>query len=199
MKKIKKLLSQKRVWLPLSLIAAVGIGVLGTCQAGYCKAENSEKNEAVVYTHPGFEDSFEGDPFFADVHNHFRHVWNAFDRAFPRVTVVQRVRSPRVDMIEKEKSVEIQAEFPGLNKEDISVSIQDKYLTLETQSKKETKKTEKNYHLQERSYGESKRVLRLPHYVDSTKATSSFNNGVLTVSIPKKPKSEIAPKKIMIK
>ena len=199
MKKIKQILKYKKVWIPLTIIALIGIVVTGACYAGYCKTEQPKKVERVVYTLPRFNDPFIDIPFFADIHNHFENVWRGFDQVFPKAWFVHRtVNTPRIDMIEKEKSIEITAELPGFKKESISISIQDNHLLLEANKESEKEEKKDSYYLQERQSGALRRILKLPYYANTTEATSSFTNGVLTISIPKKTKTEIETKEIKI-
>ncbi|MBN2676224.1 MAG: Hsp20/alpha crystallin family protein [Alphaproteobacteria bacterium] len=193
MKNLKIFLMRKKVIFMIGILALISLSVFGYYQSRYFKAEKPKKVEMVVYNHP----KFERDPFFEDIDNHFNHIWRNVDFSFPEIKVVHQ-NIPRVDMIENEKSLEIIAEFPGIKKEEINISIQNEYLILEAKSQKKNEEKKKNYHLRERQYGFSKRVLRLPYYVNTQKATSVFENGILTISIPKKEKMEMSPKNIEI-
>ncbi|MBN2029721.1 Hsp20/alpha crystallin family protein [bacterium] len=106
------------------------------------------------------------------------------------------VWSPSVDVVESEKNYEVVAEVPGLKKDDIRISIEDGYLTLSGERKKEEESKDKNYHRIERSYGKFERSFRLPKEVDTESIKAQYKNGVLKVEIPKTEK--VLPKEITI-
>ena len=103
---------------------------------------------------------------------------------------------PRVDIRETENGFVVEAELPGLTKEDIKLSVHASTLTLEGEKRVEEKEKGKNWHRQERSFGKFQRVFTLPSVVDPQRISAAFKNGVLTVELPK---SEAArPKEIPI-
>lgn len=103
---------------------------------------------------------------------------------------------PRVDIHETEGAFVVEAELPGLTKDDIKLSVHESTLTLEGEKRLEEEKKGKNWHRQERSYGKFQRSFTLPSAVDSGKIAATFKNGVLTIELPK---SEAArPKEIPI-
>jgi len=104
--------------------------------------------------------------------------------------------NPRVDIMEKETEYLVRAELPGLSKEEVKITLQDKVLTLKGEKKSEVKEENKSYHLCERSSGRFMRSFRIPTPVDSTKISASFKDGVLNVSLPKT--EEAKPKEIEI-
>lgn len=97
---------------------------------------------------------------------------------------------PKVDIIQNEKDVVIKADVPGVKKEDMQVTVTEDTITFrgEAKSSVETKK-EDVFH-SERFYGCYSRTLPLPALVDSSKAKAKFEDGVLTVTIPKAMKPE---------
>jgi HSP20 family protein len=95
--------------------------------------------------------------------------------------------SPATDVAETEKEIKITAEVPGLNAEDISVSINDACVTIKGTKEEEKKDQKEGYFRQERSYGEFQRVIALPPYMANIDlAEASMKNGILTITIPKK-------------
>ena len=117
------------------------------------------------------------------------------------ITILQNFTTePRVDVYEKDNSVEISAELAGVKKEDIDISFSDGYLTIEGE-KKTTEKTDKekdNYHINERWYGMLRKSIYLGDRVDVDNAKAKFENGVLSISLPKKEPSKKNIKKIKI-
>ncbi len=90
----------------------------------------------------------------------------------------------------------LKAEIPGLRKDDISITLQNEVLIIEGNRKLETLKENEDYHRQERGYGNFKRTVSLPFSVDNNKIYAKVNNGVLTVTLPRR--EEDKPKKIQI-
>ena len=106
------------------------------------------------------------------------------------------VWSPRVDLAESEDGYEVKAELPGLKKEEIKVEVHDQVLTLTGEKKNEEKSDTKNYHRVERTYGRFERSFRLPKEVKSDEIKAKYNNGILTIDIPKS--EETKPKEIAV-
>jgi HSP20 family protein len=98
---------------------------------------------------------------------------------------------PRVDIVDHDNSIEVQAALPGIKKEDVEVSIKNQTITIRASGKEEKKEEEKGkYFRKEISRGEFQRILALPDNVDDEKATATFKEGVLTVCIPKTEQSK---------
>ncbi len=98
---------------------------------------------------------------------------------------------PRVDIIDHDQSIEVQAALPGVKKEDVSVSIHHQTITISTTSKEEKKEEEPGkYFRREISHGEFQRSLSLPDNIDDEQAKASFKDGILTVTIPKTEKTK---------
>ena len=94
--------------------------------------------------------------------------------------------APEVDVSENDKNIVVEADIPGVKKENLVIKCEEDSLALKGK-KEETKEIKgKNFHQIERSYGSFHRVVRLPHSVDSKKAKASYKEGVLKVIIPKK-------------
>lgn len=91
---------------------------------------------------------------------------------------------PKIDIIDHDNEIEVQAALPGVKKEDLEVSISGQTITIRT-STKEEKKEEGKYFRREISRGEYQRTLSLPNNVDNDNAKASFKDGILTVTIPK--------------
>ncbi len=100
-------------------------------------------------------------------------------------TVAATVVAPRMDISEDDKEIKVVAEMPGATPDKIEVTIDDDMLTIRGEREQERETSRKNYHLIERSVGVFQRSLRLPAPVDANQVQARFNNGVLTVTIPK--------------
>jgi HSP20 family protein len=98
---------------------------------------------------------------------------------------------PKVDIIDHDKVVEVQAALPGVKKEDLDVTINNQTITIRTSTKEEKKEEEKGkYFRREITRGEFQRTLSLPENVDDANAKASFKDGILTITIPKTEKSK---------
>lgn len=92
---------------------------------------------------------------------------------------------PAMDIVENEGAFVATADLPGLTKEDIDLSIEDGVLTLSGERKFEHADTEGKFRRIERSYGRFTRSFSLPQGLDHEKVSASFDNGVLTLTLPK--------------
>ena len=106
---------------------------------------------------------------------------------------------PSVDVAETDKAFEITADLPGVEEKDVEVTVSDGLLTMKGEKKTETEQTDKNYHRAERSYGAFTRSISLPAEIDEAKIAACFKNGVLTVTLPKKPDAKARFKRIDVK
>ena len=92
---------------------------------------------------------------------------------------------PSVDMFEKDDQVVIKAELPGLEKKDINLEINNGVLTLKGERKYDNEVKEGNFYRREMSYGKFIRSFTLPAEVDANQIKAEFQNGLLTVEVPK--------------
>jgi len=105
--------------------------------------------------------------------------------------------TPSVDVIEEKDAFLVKADLPGLSKDDVSVTLQESYLTIKGERKHETETKEAGYHRRERVQGSFLRTLELPATVDAKKIDAHFKDGVLSVRLPKT--EEAKPKQIKVK
>lgn len=94
--------------------------------------------------------------------------------------------SPSVDIYEDKDRLIVEAELPGMNRDDFELTVENNVLTLRGERKFEKKTEGDNYHRVERSYGSFTRQFTLPQTVTSEGATADFENGVLRVALPKR-------------
>ena len=92
---------------------------------------------------------------------------------------------PTVDVSETENDFEIRAELPGVSESDVNVSVTDNRLTVKGEKRQETETDGKNYHRVERRYGSFQRSFTLPRNVETSNIKAGFQDGVLTLTIPK--------------
>ncbi len=103
---------------------------------------------------------------------------------------------PPVDIRETEDGFEFTAELPGLTKDDVSITIEEKVLTLTGERKWDDEESKNEFHRVERAYGSFSRAFTLPSVVDASKVEAKFDHGVLTISVPKA--EEVKPRQIKI-
>jgi HSP20 family protein len=137
---------------------------------------------------------------FRDMMNIQDEVNRLFDdflgRPLLRTEWSEEVWSPSVDISETEDKVIIKAEMPGLNKDEVKISLQDNTLTLMGEKKQEKVEKDANYHRVERSYGVFNRSFTLPTSVKSDKIKATYKDGILSITLPKT--EEVKPKEIPI-
>ena len=90
-----------------------------------------------------------------------------------------------IDVFQKKDDIVVKASIPGVKPEGIDVCLEDNVLTIKAERKPEAEGEESTYLIQERPTGSFYRALRLPDTVDTDKIQSSYENGVLTVTMPK--------------
>jgi len=107
--------------------------------------------------------------------------------------------APDVDIVEKHDAYEITAELPGMDEKSIEVKLANGGLTITGEKQEEKEEKKKDYYLQERHFGFFERRFAMPEGVNTDKIEANFKNGVLKVTLPKKPEAVKAEKKIEVK
>jgi len=105
---------------------------------------------------------------------------------------------PSIDIFERKGEIVMRTDLPGIEKEQIDLSITKDTLTLKAEANKEEDIRQEDYYVQERSYGTYIRTVQLPQDVDSAKAQASFKNGVLEIIFPKKEEAKVGEIKVDI-
>ncbi|MBI3222397.1 MAG: Hsp20/alpha crystallin family protein [Nitrosomonadales bacterium] len=103
---------------------------------------------------------------------------------------------PSVDISETDAAYLIKGEIPGVNKEDVKVTIQDGMLTIQGERKQEKEEKGKKFHRVECSYGSFVRSFRVPDDADDSNVKAEFKDGMLNVTLPKSAK--VKPKAINV-
>ena len=104
--------------------------------------------------------------------------------------------APPVDILETKEKTVLKAELPGFDENQIHLRFEDGVLSLEGERKFEKDNGDENYHRVERSYGKFIRSFTIPSNVDNEHISAAFENGILTVELPKR--EETKPKQIKI-
>jgi len=92
---------------------------------------------------------------------------------------------PQVDVLDSENEIKISADLPGMNKDDIDVTVEDNVLTINGERKQEEETEEGRYYRSECCYGTFQRTFTLPNNVDTENVKAAFQNGVLELTLPK--------------
>jgi HSP20 family protein len=140
--------------------------------------------------------------FERDHFQELERLQRQMDRLFQNVAGVERYPRrvgvyPLVNISEDPDHIFLRAELPGVNPEDLDITIKDQHLVLRGERKISTEEKNVNYHRRERESGFFRRVLRLPAEVDPNKVEAACKDGVLTISLAKP--EEVKPRQISVK
>lgn len=124
-----------------------------------------------------------------------QRLFDDFGRNIPKFGAIDVI--PKMDILDKDDSIEVTAELPGLEEKDVEINFVDNILTLRGEKKFEKEEKKENYRLIERSYGSFSRAIELPAGTDPATIAANLDKGVLKVTI-KKPAPKVA-KKIEVK
>ncbi|HRQ39441.1 MAG TPA: Hsp20/alpha crystallin family protein [Chloroflexota bacterium] len=105
--------------------------------------------------------------------------------------------SVALDVAENEEGYLVKANLPGVTVDDVELTLEDNVLTIKGEVKADESVEETQYHVRERRTGSFSRSVRFPVLVNSTAVTANFENGVLSLHVPKA--EEVKPKRIEIK
>jgi HSP20 family protein len=121
-----------------------------------------------------------------------------FDDAFTRPLSGRDGWSvPAVDMYQTDDEIVVKAALPGIKADEVQINITGEVLTLKGEVKQEEEKKEKAWHIREQRYGSFERSVVLPTDVVADKAKAEFENGILTITLPKA--DEVKPRTITVK
>lgn len=138
------------------------------------------------------------DPFSSleEIRDEVNHLFNSSLRRVGSPGL-QAAFLPALDVAEEKDKFLIRCDLPGLRREDVSVTLQDNYLTIKGERKHEAETRETSYYRRERVSGTFTRMIEMPMSVDAKKIDAHFRDGVLHVTLPKS--EEAKPKQIEIK
>jgi HSP20 family protein len=122
--------------------------------------------------------------------NHFNALWNELERPTERTT------QPRADIVENADGYHFYFEMPGLKADSADVRVEDSRLIVRAERKRPEWAKDASIHLAERTYGQFKRAFKLPEDASSDGIGAAYKDGVLEVTVPKKPESK--PVKIKV-
>jgi HSP20 family protein len=121
--------------------------------------------------------------------NPFAAIDRVFDEVFksnfPSLPTVLDTSAFRVDISEDDKSIYIEADLPGVKKEDLKVTVEDNLLTIRAERRAESTESKKNYYRTERVFGSMTRSFTLGENVNKDAIEAHFSDGVLKLVLPK--------------
>jgi HSP20 family protein len=130
--------------------------------------------------------------YFGPLSGFYQEMDRMFDQAFRNFGLPSvfsgntALFNPSVDISSTDKEYTIEVEAPGLKEEDVRIDLtRDRQLCICGEKRQENEKQEKDFHRVERAYGTFSRTLSLPQDADQDNIEADFNNGVLTITIPR--------------
>src|SRR5664280_2123245 len=137
------------------------------------------------------------DPFAA-LQRELDSFFTDYNRGLPALTEVG-ARIPALNVAETKDAVEITTELPGVDEKDINVSLDGNRLVISGEKKQDSDRTDKEWHVVERSYGAFHRAIALPFEPNEDSIDAHFDKGVLHLKVKKPAEVEKAKKTIQIK
>jgi HSP20 family protein len=140
---------------------------------------------------------------FTAMRDEMDRVFERFETGWPRWPALLRrsnvMAVPELDVRESGNAITIDAELPGVEEKDVSVTLANGVLTIKGEKKQEKEEKSENYYMAERSFGSFERSIRLPDTIDENKVEAKFDKGVLKITAAKKPEAVKAQRRIEIK
>lgn len=145
----------------------------------------------------GFGEYFDPWRDFERLQNEIFQINREVQRRFPGTSAPSAAEFPLINMWQNDADVVATAEIPGVEPNDIDISVIEKAVTIKGNRKAEENVPQEAYHRSERGYGTFSRTIELPFKVDADKVGARFSKGILYVTLPRA--EEEKPKKISVK
>lgn len=170
----------------------------------------SKKKPDIEVKHGTESESTQSWPQMMTLRREIDRLFDDFGAGFGRQTLTKRMHdllpsysswtmTPVTEIAECDGEYRITSELPGIAPEDVEIRLSDGMITIRGEKSEEKKGEKEDYLVSERHYGEFQRKLALPLGIDGEKASASFANGVLTVTLPKSIEAKQKERKIEIK
>ncbi|MCC6607807.1 MAG: Hsp20/alpha crystallin family protein [Anaerolineae bacterium] len=125
------------------------------------------------------------------------NLFNEFDRLFERPSARTASEwSIALDVAETEAAYLVKATVPGINPDDVEITLEDDVLSLKGEIQRDEEVEEAKYHVRERRFGAFSRRIRFPMAVNGDAVEATYSNGVLSLNIPKA--EAVKPKRIVV-
>ncbi len=169
---------------------------------------------AVTQTKPEVQQSSERavrrwDPFaqLDTLQDELQRIWGQTWPMMPRplsrplrsLSLAPSAWAPTMDIFEKDGSLVVKAELPGVKKEDIDINLEEGDLVVRGERKAESEVKEEDYYRVERSFGSFYRRIPLPFEVKPEQITANYADGLLEVHVPRPAQQKPRPRKIAVK
>ena len=105
--------------------------------------------------------------------------------------------APSVDLFETENDVVIKAALPGIKPDEVDINVTGEMITIKGETKDQSDEQDKAYHIREQRWGRFERGVSLPTSIVADKAKAEFENGILSITLPKA--DEVKPRTITVK
>ena len=133
---------------------------------------------------------------FANLEEIRAEMSRLFDTSTYRRNSWETVFTPALDVVEEKDNYLVNVDLPGLTKADVSVTVQDNFLTVKGERKHAVENKEANYYHHERVHGQFIRTIELPTRLNAGQVVATFRDGVLHITLPKA--EEAKPKEINV-
>ena len=121
-----------------------------------------------------------------------------FDDAFTRpLSIRDSGSAPAIDMFQTDDEIVVKAALPGFKTDEVQINVTGDVLTLKGEMKHEEEKKDKAWHMREQRWSSFERSLVLPIAVKTDQAKADYENGILTITLPKA--EEVKPRMINVK
>lgn len=121
-------------------------------------------------------------PFFEDL---FEEIWEPFERIRIEIPRAERVFTPTCDVYEKDDKIVVKSQIPGVKPEEVDIEVREDSVVIKGERKEEKEVKKEDYYRRESAYGSFYRTIPLPQPVKSEDAQAEFEDGILTITIPK--------------
>lgn len=132
--------------------------------------------------------------------NPTRSLFSDFDRLFQTTPYLRRNAvsewSLALDVAENEEGYIVKASVPGMNPDDLEITLEDNVLTVKGEVKSSEEINDEQYHVRERRFGSFSRNIRFPVEVNADDVEASYEHGILTLNVPKA--EEVKPRRISV-
>jgi HSP20 family protein len=156
------------------------------------------------WSRPGATERSEGaDPFRA-LQAEINRAFESFQQTFPAPRfhanwgMSMEGVQPRIDVADTDSDIEITAELPGLDENDVEITMSADSISIKGEKRPDRQERRRDFFINERAFGAFRRTIALPGGIDTERVSASFKNGVLTIIIPKTEQAQKDVKRIAV-
>ena len=135
---------------------------------------------------------------FTQLRTEVDRLFESFPFRLPSLKLGRFSSAPALEMTETARSYKITAELPGIEPDEVEVTVDEGMLRISGEKKEEREENERGYRVSERSYGAFERVVSIPSGADPNRIDAKFKNGVLTITIAKDGEDKRKVRKIKV-